>query len=37
LGLTIAQSYIQQHRGTLRLESHEGKTTAEVRLPAIVD
>ncbi len=36
LGLTVSYSIVQQHQGTIRLESEPGKgTTVIVRLPAI--
>jgi signal transduction histidine kinase len=37
LGLTIAQSFIQQHGGILRFDSEPGKTTVEMRLPTILE
>ena len=37
LGLTVTQSFVQQHGGHLKLDSEEGKTTFELRLPAVPD
>jgi signal transduction histidine kinase len=34
LGLTVAQSFAQQHQGSVKLESEPGRTVAELRLPA---
>jgi signal transduction histidine kinase len=34
LGLTVAQSFAQQHQGSVMVESERGKTVAELRLPA---
>jgi signal transduction histidine kinase len=33
LGLTVALSFVQMHKGTLRIESEPGRTLVEVRLP----
>jgi signal transduction histidine kinase len=36
LGLAIAKSIVENHRGTLRLvESHSGRTTFEIAIPAL--
>jgi signal transduction histidine kinase len=34
LGLTVAQSFVQQHKGTLKVTSSDGSTVVEMRLPA---
>ena len=36
LGLTLTASFVQQHKGALRIESEPGQTIAELRLPAPV-
>ena len=33
LGLTLAQSFVQQHQGTIDCESRPGKTCFTLRLP----
>jgi len=33
LGLTLAQSFIQQHQGTIDVESQPGRTCFSIRLP----
>jgi signal transduction histidine kinase len=35
LGLTVAQSFIQLHKGNLKLESEPGCTVAEIRIPVV--
>jgi two-component system nitrogen regulation sensor histidine kinase GlnL len=35
LGLTIAQSFIQQHQGTIECESRQGHTQFIIRLPVV--
>ena len=33
LGLTLAQSFVQQHQGTIECESRSGQTRFTIRLP----
>jgi two-component system nitrogen regulation sensor histidine kinase GlnL len=33
LGLTLAQSFVQQHQGTIECESRPGYTCFAIRLP----
>ena len=37
LGLTVALSFVQQHGGNLKFEAEPGKTTFDLRLPAVPD